>query len=120
MGASGGVDQSVTAQEFAPEALLRAVVEMSDDAIFTCDLDGRVTTWSATAERLFGLSTREVLHGPLDVLFPTHLNGHVQSVLATVLAGDRIRRFRCHRPRRHRATPGPGNAGRSRRPDGRR
>jgi PAS domain S-box-containing protein len=66
---------------------------MSDDAIFTCDLDGRVTTWSATAERLFGLSTREVLHGPLDVLFPTHLNGHVQSVLATVLAGDRIRRF---------------------------
>jgi PAS domain S-box-containing protein len=93
MGASGGVDQSVTAHQFAPEVLLRAVVEMCDDAIFTCDLGGRVTTWSTTAERLFGRSTREVLHGPLDALFPAHLNGEVQSVIATVLAGDRIRHF---------------------------
>jgi PAS domain S-box-containing protein len=66
---------------------------MSDDAIFTCDVEGRVATWSATAERLFGRSADEVLHGPLDVLFPSHLSDEVQTVNATVLAGDRIRHF---------------------------
>ncbi len=93
MGAFGDVHQEITTGAFAPEALLRAIVEMSDDAIFTCDVAGRVTTWSTTAERLFGLSTPAVIDGPLDVLFPSHLSDEVQSVIAIVLAGDRIRRF---------------------------
>lgn len=38
----------------APDALLWAIIEMSDDAIVTCDAKGKVTSWSATAERLFG------------------------------------------------------------------
>jgi len=36
----------VTAGEFAPEALLGAIIEMSDDAIFTCDV-GTPTVWAA-------------------------------------------------------------------------
>src|ERR1700693_1386100 len=85
--------QIVTAREFSPEALLRAIIEMSDDAIFTCDVDGRIVTWSITAERLFGRSAKEVMDGPLDVLFPSHLSDGVQIVIAAALAGDRIRHF---------------------------
>jgi PAS domain S-box-containing protein len=73
--------------------LLAAIMEMSDDAMLTCDIDGRVVTWSATAERLFGRSGDDALGRPLEVLFPSHMSGEVQSVLATVLAGDRIRHF---------------------------
>jgi len=83
----------VTAGEFTPKTVLQAVIEMSDDAIFTCDDEGRVRTWGTAAERLFGRSAGEALGGPLDVLFPSHLSGEVQKVIATVLAGDRIRHF---------------------------
>ena len=39
---------SHTSGAIGPDALLTAIIEMSDDAIFTCDVAGRVTTWSAT------------------------------------------------------------------------
>jgi PAS domain S-box-containing protein len=87
------VDLAVTSSEFAPAALLAAIIEMSDDAMLTCDVEGRVVTWSATAERLFGRSSDDALGRPLEVLFPSHVSGAVQSVLTTVLAGDRIRHF---------------------------
>ena len=45
---------SVVPGEIAPEALLRAVVETSDEAIFTCDAGRCVLSWGTTAERLFG------------------------------------------------------------------
>jgi PAS domain S-box-containing protein len=61
----------VTAREFGPEALLGAIIEMSDDAIFTCEVGGRIATWSVTAERLFGRSAEEVTDGPIDVPFRT-------------------------------------------------
>jgi PAS domain S-box-containing protein len=93
MAAAGNPQRHVMAGVVAPGVLLDAVVELSDDAIFTCDEQGRITTWSATAERLFGHSADDVLDGPLSVLFDKHLCREVRSVIATVLAGDRIRHF---------------------------
>jgi len=93
MAAAGYPQRHVISSTVTPGVLLDAVVEMSDDAIFTCDEQGRITMWSATAERLFGHSADDVLDGPLSVLFDEHLCGEVQSVIATVLAGDRIRHF---------------------------
>jgi PAS domain S-box-containing protein len=81
----------VTAIEAA--ALLNAVIALSDDAIFTCDLEGMVTSWSVSAERLFGRSAREVMHAPLHELFPEHLRDEAQRVLTSALKGDRIRHF---------------------------
>jgi PAS domain S-box-containing protein len=82
------LDNGITAA-----ALLSAVVEMSDDAIFTCDAKGKVTRWSATAERLFGRPAQEVLESPFDALFPAHLGEEVRGVVAAVLEGDRVRHF---------------------------
>ena len=70
--------RGVTPREFDPEALLGAIIEMSDDAIFTCEVGGRIATWSVTAERLFGRSAEEVTDGPIEVLFPDHLSKEVQ------------------------------------------
>jgi PAS domain S-box-containing protein len=77
----------------APDALLGAIIEMSDDAIVTCDEKGRVTSWSTTAERLFGCLGDDVLDDPLELLFPEHLVEEVRRIIATVLAGDRVRNF---------------------------
>jgi PAS domain S-box-containing protein len=75
----------------APDALLATVIEMSDDAIFTCDAEGRVTSWSAAAGRLCGCLADDVLDRPLGRLFPAHLLDEVQRSIASVLTGDRIR-----------------------------
>jgi PAS domain S-box-containing protein len=93
MSACGNAGSGVRAKTFAPEAVVGAIVDMSDDAIFTCDMSGRVVSWSAAAERLFGRTSDDTLDGRLEVFFPGHLSHEVEAVLATVLAGDRIRHF---------------------------
>lgn len=92
MGVIEGSSESLK-DEIALEAVFAAVIEMSDDAIFTCDIRGNVATWGTTAERLFGLPGQEVLGGPLDVFAPAHLRNELRVVVATVLAGDRIKHF---------------------------
>jgi PAS domain S-box-containing protein len=79
--------------DLEPEALVGAIVEMSDDAIFTCAPGGRISTWSATAERLFGRPAGDVLERAFGALFPDHLRDEVQAVIETVSAGDRIKHF---------------------------
>jgi PAS domain S-box-containing protein len=79
--------------DVAPEVLLAAVIETSDDAIFTCNAGARVTDWSAAAELLFGYSAADALEALVDELFPAHLRAEVHAVFATVLAGDRIKHF---------------------------
>jgi PAS domain S-box-containing protein len=41
------------------QRLLAAVTYLADDGIIETDLDGRVTTWSKGAERLFGYPRRK-------------------------------------------------------------
>jgi PAS domain S-box-containing protein len=92
----GRVDSGPTEETpgvIAADALLGAIIEMSDDAIVTTDAKGNVTSWSATAERLFGCLAGDVLDGPLELLFPEHLADEVRGIVATVLAGDRVRNF---------------------------
>jgi PAS domain S-box-containing protein len=76
-----------------PGGLFQAVIALSDDAIFTCDMRGHVITWSDVAERLFGAPDSEVLEAPFDALFAAHLRSEVRGVIATVLAGDEVRHF---------------------------
>lgn len=75
------------------EVLVEAVLEILDDAVFTHDAGGRVTSWNQTAERFFGFVASEVLGRPSEVLFPEHLRGEVRSVFETVQAGARVRHF---------------------------
>jgi PAS domain S-box-containing protein len=93
METSGNYQHSVTSAAVPPDSLLGAVLDLTDDAVFTCDPEGRVSLWCATAERLFGHPAEAVFGGPFDVLFPEHLSEEVRAVFATVMAGERIRHF---------------------------
>ena len=64
---------------------LRAVIQTSPVAIYTLDLDGKIRTWNAAAERIFGWSEAEVLGRP----FPAFTSGpETADALQALLRGE--------------------------------
>src|ERR687888_128645 len=51
-------------------AQLAAIVESSNDAILSKTLDGIVTTWNKSSERVFGYAAEEIIGKPASILFP--------------------------------------------------
>src|SRR5687767_12463264 len=49
-------------------AFLAAIVESSEDSIISADLEGKITSWNAAAERLYGYPAAEALGKPLAML----------------------------------------------------
>jgi len=79
--------------ERLPEAVLSLVLDLTDDAVLACDALSMVTFFSESAERLFGCSPSDILGNPVLTLFPAHLVDEMDRLLATVVAGERIRQF---------------------------
>jgi PAS domain S-box-containing protein len=74
-------------------ALFQAVVDTSDDAVFTCDAATRITSWGRTAERIFGLPSANVLGHELRDLFAGDLGDEVHAATRRALVGERIKRI---------------------------
>jgi PAS domain S-box-containing protein len=81
-------------------ALAEAVVDASDDAVFSLDPDGRVTSWNRSSERIFGYPAGEVTGRASSMLFPAHLRPQVVAVLAAVAGGDQVDHFETEIQRR--------------------
>lgn len=60
-------------QEQAGQALYRAIVESTPDAVIVADQDGIVTLWNGGAERIFGFSAVEAVGRSLDLIVPERL-----------------------------------------------
>lgn len=67
-----------------------AVVEASPDAIIAADLEGRIMSWNAAAERITGFSAAEVIGKDLTSLIPEEDRGNAHGMLARVHAGETI------------------------------
>jgi PAS domain S-box-containing protein len=76
--------------ELTDGSVLGAVMSISDDAILTCDRSGRVSTWGATAVRLFGRDADDVVGRLLPELFSPGLRPEIAVVAARAGAGDRV------------------------------
>jgi diguanylate cyclase (GGDEF)-like protein/PAS domain S-box-containing protein len=69
---------------------LAAIVESTDDAVITIDLEARVATWNAGAERLLGYAAEEIIGKPVALLVPPDGAAEQREILARVRAGERL------------------------------
>src|SRR5258706_920156 len=85
----------ITEQKVAEEARSRlaAIVESSDDAIIAKDLNGIITSWNASAERIFGYTEKEVLGKPITIIIPSELQTEEMGILRRLRAGERVEHF---------------------------
>jgi two-component system, sensor histidine kinase and response regulator len=72
------------------QARLAAIVESSDDAIISKNLNGIIQTWNAGAERLFGYRTEEVVGRSITLLLPPERLQEEVQILARVRSGQRV------------------------------
>jgi PAS domain S-box-containing protein len=90
-----GVSVDVTERKNAEAVRLRhsAIVESSDDAIISKDLDGIITTWNHGAQRIFGYSEEEAVGQPITIIVPSELRSEEQEILRRLRAGERIEHY---------------------------
>ncbi|HET7717749.1 MAG TPA: PAS domain S-box protein, partial [Bauldia sp.] len=74
-------------------ARLAAIVECSDDAIISKDLQGRVTSWNASATRIFGYQPEEMIGQSITRIIPPELRSEEDMILAKLSRGERIDHF---------------------------
>ena len=85
-------------------ARLAAIVESSDDAIVSKDLNGYVTSWNAAAERMFGYSPREIIGRHITTIIPIERHSEEDHVLNEIRNGRRVEHFetvRCRKDGSH-------------------
>src|SRR5215203_6117120 len=79
---------------------LARVVESSDDAIISKDLNGIVRSWNRAAERLFGYTAAEAIGRSIRMIIPADRQAEEDMVLAGIRAGEAITHFDTVRQRK--------------------
>jgi PAS domain S-box-containing protein len=72
---------------------LAAIVESSDDAIISKDLNGIIRSWNKGAERVFGYTGEEVIGHPIMILIPADRQIEEQEILECIRSGQRVEHF---------------------------
>jgi PAS domain S-box-containing protein len=94
--------QDITERKRSEEAALRlvAIVESSDDAIISKDLDGIITSWNGGAERIFGYLAEEIIGKPITILIPPDCQKEEEGIMGRIRCGQRVEHYETVRQRK--------------------
>jgi PAS domain S-box-containing protein len=90
---SGGI---LTQPDYS-QVLLASIVETSDDAIVSKDLNGLVTSWNKSAERIFGYTAEEMIGRPVSVLAAADRIDEFPRILERIRRGERVEHYETKR-----------------------
>jgi len=72
---------------------LAAIVESSDDAIISKNLDGIISSWNRSAERLFGYSAEEAIGQHITLIVPANRRDEEAAIIQRLRRGERVDHF---------------------------
>ncbi|HEX3660679.1 MAG TPA: PAS domain S-box protein [Acidobacteriaceae bacterium] len=87
------VDMSEKRRADEDQVRLAAIVESSDDAIASKDLNGIITSWNTAAERILGYKAEEIIGKSILTVIPPELHKDEPEILRKIQAGERIEHF---------------------------
>jgi two-component system CheB/CheR fusion protein len=79
---------------------LAAIVESSEDAIVSKDLNGIINSWNKGAERILGYTAEEAIGMPVTMLIPPDRQDEEKEILDRIRRGQRIEHFETIRRRK--------------------
>jgi PAS domain S-box-containing protein len=93
------VSLNITEEKKAAEVhhRLSAIVESSDDAIISKDLNGIIQTWNAGAQRIFGYTTEEIVGKHISTLAAPDRVDEIPNILERLVRGERIDHYETKR-----------------------
>jgi PAS domain S-box-containing protein len=74
-------------------ALLAGIVDSSEDAIISKSLDGIITSWNKSAERMFGWTSQEAVGQAIYLIIPPEMRDEEAMILGRLRRGQRIEHF---------------------------
>jgi PAS domain S-box-containing protein len=77
-----------------------AIVENSDDAIITMDLNSIITSWNKAAIRIFGYNPGEVIGKPVSIIIPEDRQNEEPTILDRIRRGQRVNHYETIRQRK--------------------
>ncbi len=81
-------------------AMLAAIIDSSEDAIISKDLNGIVSTWNKAAERIFGFTEKEIVGKHITAIIPKNLLHEETEIIGRVKEGSKIEHYETIRMRK--------------------
>jgi PAS domain S-box-containing protein len=96
------ITRDVTERKGTEQAiwLLGAIVDSSDDAIISKDLNGVIMSWNRSAELLFGYTAEEAVGKPVTLIIPPDRLDEEPGILSRLKRGERVNHFETVRRRK--------------------
>src|SRR5688572_16415201 len=75
------------------KAMLAAIIDSSEDAIISKDLNSKITTWNKAAERIFGYTESEAVGRSVHILIPEDRRSEEEMIISKLRRGERIEHY---------------------------